>query len=115
MKFLIVDDNLSTRLTIKIALEKMGHIVSGEAESYEDALNKMLNGDYDIVLLDLLMPGGSGVDVLKKIGTKRKKVIAVTALEQDGIDKELIKLGVCYILRKPFSYDELKKAIEGCL
>jgi len=46
---------------------------------------------------------------------KGKKIIAITALEQNSIDKELLKLGVCYILKKPFSYSELEDAIKKCL
>lgn len=115
MRFIIVDDNSSTRLTVKIALEKMNHSIVGEAENYDEAVKVISETDFDILLLDLLIPGGSGVDVLRKVGTRNKKVIAITALEQDGIDKELMRLGVCFILRKPFSFDELKKAIEECV
>jgi DNA-binding response OmpR family regulator len=63
----------------------------------------------------MLIKGGTGLDVLKKIKDKKVKVIAVTALEQDRVDEELKQLGVRYILRKPFSYEELKKVVESDL
>ena len=90
----------------------MGHKVIAEAENFEEAIEKINNSDYDIILLDILIPGGNGIDIIKHFGNINKKIIAITALEQDLIDKELKKLGVKSILRKPFSYDELEKAIK---
>jgi DNA-binding response OmpR family regulator len=112
MNILLIEDNSYTRLTIKVAIEKMGHKVIAEAESFEEAIEKINNSDYDIILLDILIPGGNGIDIIKHFGNINKKIIAITALEQDLIDKELKKLGVKSILRKPFSYDELERAIK---
>lgn len=114
MKVFIVEDNGYTRFTIKAALEKMGHEVVGEAENFNEAMDKLKNSNADIVLLDIILPGLSGLDMLKEMDNKSKyKIIAITALEQDNLDKELIENGVKYILRKPFSYDELEKAIKN--
>lgn len=112
MKVIIIEDNYSTRLTLRMALEKMGHSIVSEAEGYEDGFELIKKGGFDLLLLDLLIPGGNGVDLLKKVDLRGKKVIAVTALEQDKVDRELMELGVSYILRKPFSYEELEKAIK---
>jgi DNA-binding response OmpR family regulator len=112
MNILLIEDNSYTRLTIKVAIEKMGHKVIAEAENFEEAIEKINNSDYDIILLDILIPGGNGIDIIKHFGNINKKIIAITALEQDLIDKELKKLGVKSILRKPFSYDELERAIK---
>jgi len=112
MRILLIEDNSYTRLTIKVAVEKMGHAVVAEADNFEDAIEKINNTDYDIILLDILIPGGNGIDIIKHFGNINKKIIAITAIEQDCVDEELKKLGVSTILRKPFSYDDLDKAIR---
>jgi DNA-binding response OmpR family regulator len=115
MKFAIVEDNPSTRMTVKFAVQKMGYPVVAEAENYEEAIKMIKESDFDVLLLDILIPGGSGMEVIRNSNMKGKKIIAITALEQNSIDKELLKLGVCYILKKPFSYSELEDAIKKCL
>ncbi|MEF3280517.1 MAG: response regulator [Elusimicrobiota bacterium] len=111
MRFFIVEDNSYTALTVRIALEKMGHEVIGNAENSEEAIEKIMKTDFDALLLDLLLPGESGIKVLDNLN-KKVKVIAMTALEQDKIDEELNKRKVDFILRKPFSYEDLEKAVK---
>ena len=114
MRILIVEDNSYARLTLKVAIEKMGHTIVGEACDFGEAIEKVNNIEYDLMLLDILIPGGNGLDVIRHITQTNKKVIAITAVYQDEIDKELMRLGVKGIVRKPFSYDDLKDAIKKC-
>lgn len=114
MKVFIVEDNSLTRFTIKTAVEKLGHAAIGEAENFAEAVSKLRDSQADILLLDIILPDKSGLEVLKefkKINSKTK-VIVVTALEQDSLDEELMKEGAFFILRKPFSVDELEKALN---
>lgn len=114
MKIFIVEDNSLTRFTIKTAVEKLGHAAVGEAENFAEAMSKLKNTEADILLLDVILPDKSGLEVLrefKKINGNTK-VIVVTALEQDSLDEELLREGAASILRKPFSVDELEKAIN---
>lgn len=114
MKVFIVEDNSLTRFTIKTALEKLGSDVVGEAESFAEAMSKLKNTSVDVLLLDIILPDKSGLEVLKEFKkvNSTTKVIVVTALEQDSLDEELMKEGAAHILRKPFSVDELKKALN---
>jgi len=114
MKVFIVEDNSLTRFTIKTAIEKIKHEVVGEAESFGDTMEKLKDVTPDVLLLDIILPDKSGLEVLKsfkKINIK-SKVIIITALEQDMLDDELKKEGADYILRKPFSVDDLERAIN---
>lgn len=114
MKIFIVEDNSLTRFTIKTAVEKLGHTVLGEAESFSEAVSKLKNTNPDALLLDIILPDKSGLEVLKEFKkiNRETKVIIVTALEQDSLDDELMKEGAIFILRKPFSVDELEKALD---
>ncbi|MCX5785027.1 MAG: response regulator [Elusimicrobia bacterium] len=114
MKVLIVDDNGMTRGMIKDLLKEIGHEVLGEAEDGCSAIKAFADLRPDVVLLDLLMPKKSGMEVLENI---RKidpavKVIIVTAVGQDIINKKLLDKGANAILRKPFSYEELKDVLK---
>lgn len=112
MRFFIVEDNYYTATIMKVAVERMGHSIVAQVHDCKEAINKINLYEFDVLLLDILLPDGWGIDILKKIGKKNIKVIAITAVEQEQIDDELKKMNVDVILRKPFSYDELEKAIK---
>ena len=115
MKVLIVDDNADTRSMIRLILEKNGHTVAGEAEDGPSALKAFTELRPEVVFLDVIMPGRSGVAVLEDI---RKidpdaQVIMVTAIDQDEINRRLMLLGVAGIIYKPFRVDDFEKALNA--
>lgn len=114
MNVFIVEDNSLTRFTIKTAIEKIKHNVIGEAGSFSEAIKKLEELKPDILLLDIILPDKSGLEVLKSFRkiNSTTKVIVITALEEDLLDDELKKEGANFILRKPFSVEELEKAIK---
>lgn len=114
MTVFIVEDNGLTRFTIKTAIEKLKHSVVGEAEGFEEAIDKLKTINPDILLLDIILPDKSGLEVLRNFRrlNNKTKVIVITALEQELLDEELKKEGADFILRKPFSVDELEDAIN---
>lgn len=114
MKVLLVEDNALTRYTIKSLLLKLGHEVVGEAEDAQSALAAYRELKPDVVFLDLILPGRSGVEVLGDLRAvdPAVRVVVVTAVEQDEIDKRLSDKGVSAILRKPFSYDDFKALMK---
>jgi len=114
MKVLIVDDNQMTRLMMADFLREMGHNVAGEAGDGDSALKAFAELRPEAVLLDIIMPGRSGVEVLEEL---RKldtavRIIMITAVEQEGVDKRLFELGATAILHKPFSYGEFKETLK---
>ena len=115
MKVLIVDDNAGTRSMIKIIIERTGHQVVGEAGDGDGAIKAFTELRPDVVLLDIIMPGKSGVEVL---GELRKldpaaKVVLVTAIDQDEVNKELFAKGATAIIYKPFGYNDFEKVLKN--
>lgn len=117
MNVLIVDDNADTRSLIRAILEKNGHTVAGEAEDGPGALKAFAELRPDVVLLDIIMPGKSGVEVLEEIRKldPEANVIMVTAVEQDKINRRLLLIGADGIIYKPFSTDNFEKSFVSAI
>ena len=114
MKVLVVDDNVMTRSMIKDLLTEMGHLVVGEAGDGDEAARLFKELRPELVLLDLIMPGRNGLDVLPELraADPAAKIVMVTAVQQDTINKELLEKGASGILHKPFMYDELEALLK---
>ena len=114
MKVLIVDDNVLTRTMIKDVLLEMAHQVAGEAENGDEAIKLYKELSPDLVLLDLIMPGKTGLEVLEELRSINPvaKVVMVTAVQQDEISKQLFEKGATAILHKPFSYGEFEAVLK---
>jgi DNA-binding response OmpR family regulator len=115
MKVLIVDDNVMTRSLIKDLLTEMGHEVTGEAENGDEAVREFTARRPELVLLDLIMPGKNGLQVLEELKAidPAPRVVMVTAVQQDVITKELLGKGAAGVLHKPFMYDELDALLKS--
>lgn len=111
---LIVDDNDSTREMLKISLERAGHEILGEAADGASALKAFAELRPDAVLLDIIMPGISGIAVLEEIRrlSPAAKVIMLTAVDQDAVTADLKRKGAAAVIFKPFSQADLKNAFE---
>ncbi|HBB66958.1 MAG: hypothetical protein A2X28_04915 [Elusimicrobia bacterium GWA2_56_46] len=115
MKILIVDDNELMRYTIRALLTELGHEVAGEAGDGEAALKAYAELKPEVVFLDLIMPGQSGVEILadlRKLDPK-VRVVVITAVDQKELDRKLSHTGVTAIIRKPFSYEEFKAVVRS--
>ena len=110
MKILLIEDNSLTRHAIKALLVKLGHEVVAEAENGGKAVEYFIEFKPDVVFLDLILPGKSGIEVLEDLRNLDPLVhiVVITAVNQNEIDNRLYDKGVHAILRKPFSSDELK-------
>jgi two-component system chemotaxis response regulator CheY len=117
MKVLIVDDSADIRSLIRVILESKGHTVAGEAEDGPGALKAFAELRPDMVLLDIIMPGMSGVEVLEEIRKldPEARVIMVTAVEQDRVNRRLLLLGASGIIYKPFAPGDFEKAFLTAL
>jgi len=114
MKVIIVDDNDMTRELMNALLVQMGHEVLGEADNGNNAAGLFKELRPDLVLLDLIMPGKTGLEVLKEIRgiDPAARVIMVTAVQQDKITQDLLDKGAIAVLNKPFSYGEFEKVMK---
>jgi two-component system response regulator PilR (NtrC family) len=113
---LIVDDERSMRDFLRIALVRAGHKVT-VAESPAAAKQEYDKRDFDIVITDLKMPTGSGLDVLDgvKANHPQTQVIVVTAFATPETAISAMKRGAYDYLTKPFKVDEIGVVVERAL
>ena len=117
MDLLIVDDEASLRDFLSIVFEEEGWRVT-PAESLSDARAALSRTEPDVVLCDLMMPDGSGLDLLREIksGGLSSPVIMITAHTSTRSAIDALKAGAYDYIAKPFDVDELKivvrKAVE---
>jgi len=111
---LIVDDNEMTRALLRTILKSDGHIVIGEASSSKSGLDQTLKLRPDVVFLDILMPDGSGVDLLKEIkqALPRTVVLMVTAKRDVETVKECLGSGATGFILKPFNAGIVLKTLK---
>lgn len=116
-RVLVIDDELVIGLSCRRCLEPEGHRVDC-IEDPRKGLETALTGDYDVILLDLMMPGLHGMDVLRQIKAAgvAAEVIIITGHSTVESAVEAMKHGAADYLSKPFTPDELrvvfKKATE---
>lgn len=117
-RILAVDDNRLNRLTLERALQQEGHDVC-LAESGEQALELLEHDAFDVVLLDILMPGMDGYAVLKRIkadpATRDIPVIVISALDDIDSAVRCIEMGAEDYLPKPFNAVLLRARLNACL
>lgn len=113
-KCLIVEDNVFSRYTIKTLLEKMGHQVVAEAGDATDALTCVERHRPEIILLDLILPGKSGIEIIDdiRIINPSTKIVVITAIDQGEIDRKLAEKNCSAVIKKPFTSDEFKETME---
>jgi len=112
-KVLIVDDDAELRSTLSEILKGAGYHID-EASSGKEAIEKMASKDFDIALLDLMMPKMNGIETLtelKKI-TPKTKVIMITAFATVENAVDAIKKGASDYISKPFRIEELLTTIR---
>jgi two-component system alkaline phosphatase synthesis response regulator PhoP len=117
-RILVIEDELHIQELIKYNLEKNNFAVTLAGNGIE-GLNQAMKGDYDLVLLDLMLPGLDGLEICKRMkGDKRTRktpIIMLTAKSEE-FDKVLgLELGADDYITKPFSVKELVARIRTAL
>jgi CheY-like chemotaxis protein len=110
---LVIDDDAGIRGLLATLTRQAGCIVDTAANGFE-ALQKMRTHDYDLMLLDLMLPMMSGYDVVEQMKKmeSRPAVIVVTAIHDDDAMERLDGRVVSSILRKPFDVDTATDVIQ---
>ncbi|MGD6738466.1 response regulator transcription factor [Photobacterium leiognathi] len=108
MKILIIEDSSALRRSLAVGFNNLG-FTTDEAENGDEGLSLALNNDYDIIILDLMLPGVDGMTILNKLrqtGIETRIIIlSAKTHSQDRIDGLL--QGADDYVTKPFSFDEL--------
>lgn len=115
---LVVDDDAFNREILTRHLERQGHTVYQASDGVE-ALNALDHGSYDLVLLDIMMPGMNGYQFLERLrsasGYRDIHVIVISALEESGSVARCLRLGAEDYLPREFDPLVLRARIESCL
>lgn len=115
-KVLVVDDSTLARRTVRQLLEQMGHVVE-EASDGTQALERFFINRPDLVILDMVMTGMYGLEVLAKIREMNPdaRVIVATADIQKTTHEQARAAGAKLVLNKPVNRDALNQAVTSVL
>ncbi len=115
-RLLVVDDEESLAEFLRLLFEKEGYDVH-TAISVEEARAQLIERTFDLVLCDILMPDGNGLDLLKEIKEQNPHiaVIMMTAYASNKSAIEAMKLGAYNYISKPFNVEELIVVAAGAL
>ncbi|HIZ01949.1 MAG TPA: response regulator transcription factor [Candidatus Bacteroides merdipullorum] len=116
MKILIVEDERDLRETIRASLQKEKFVVE-TASDYFSALDKINDYDYDCILLDIMLPGGSGLDLLRELKHLRRNDSVIIISAKDSLDDKVdgLDLGADDYLTKPFHLAELNARVKSLI
>ena len=116
MKILIIEDEKGMRETLETFFVQQKFVVE-TAHDFDSGLSKLSVYDYDCILLDIMLPGGSGLDLLTEMKrlNKRESVIIISA--RDAIDDKVLglELGADDYLPKPFHLAELNARVKSLI
>lgn len=116
MKVLIIEDEAELRHVIGESLLRENFVVE-YARDFNAALEKSTSYDYDCILLDIGLPGGSGLDILRTLKKENKMSNVIIISAKDSLDDKLegLDLGADDYLPKPFHVAELNARIRSVL
>ena len=116
-KILVADDEASIRLLVRSTLEDEDRCEIHEASDGRETLAHLRAHAPDVLILDLMMPRVSGIDVLEELNKqplpRRPRIIVLSAKVNE--EKHALKLGADLFLRKPFSPLQLMEIVEKVL
>jgi DNA-binding NtrC family response regulator len=113
---LVVDDEPIVRESIRDWLVNAGYQVA-TAESGEEALEMVEKQDFSIIIVDVRLPGKTGITVLKEVKALKPQIksIVITAYSSTELAAEAMKLGAVDYLIKPIAPDELERLVQETL
>lgn len=116
MKFLLVEDNYDLASAICARVRSDGHVID-HADKISDAMEFSQVGEYDLILLDVMLPDGDGRDFLRyhRANNRTTPVIVLTARSQVSDRISLLDLGADDYVTKPFDHAELEARCRAVL
>ncbi len=116
MKLLIIEDDNSLREIMQRALQGEGYVVE-TAATYFDACDKIAAYSYDCIMLDIMLPDGNGLQLLRHIKESKKEERIIIISARDSLDDKItgLDLGADDYLAKPFYMAELSARIKSVM
>lgn len=112
---LVCEDDDAIREMVRTVLERDGFSVEGVCDG-ETAISRIRDGGFDLIVLDLMIPGVNGFDVLEFLQAREpsrlKRVLITTAVPMSMAAR--IPSGICHVLPKPFDIDTLVAMAREC-
>lgn len=115
-RILVVDDEKNIRLMLSQALTA-DHTHVETAINGEEALDKLGKESYDLVLLDLRLPGMDGIEVLRQIHARNAKLPVILLTAHGTVESAVtaMRSGAVNFVQKPFSPREIREAVNSAL
>lgn len=117
-RILLAEDEDVLRMLVLDTLEDEGYTID-EATDGDEAYQKIMSQHYDLVLLDYMMPGMTGIEVIEKVrrhpDKQNLKIMMLTAKSQQSDRERAEEIGANYFFSKPFSPLELMDVVGGIL
>jgi two-component system copper resistance phosphate regulon response regulator CusR len=116
MRVLVIEDEKKTASFIRKGLQEAGYVVES-AESASGGLTMSANSEFDLIVLDVMLPDGNGMDVARQLRNEGFKgfVLMLTALDSTRDKVRGLDSGADDYLSKPFEFDELLARIRALL
>jgi DNA-binding response OmpR family regulator len=112
-RLLFVDDDTALNQLLDKILTEQGYQVDVVTDGQE-ALQQMLLEHYDVMILDNYLPRMNGIDVLRTVKKQKPQsnIIMITAVNENELAKESMRLGASAVLAKPFDFDQLLNCVR---
>ncbi len=116
VKLLVVEDSARLRKSLRTGLGKLGYAVDFAPDG-ESGRRFALGGDYDVIVLDLMLPRVCGLDILREVRRRARQTEVIILSARDQVEDRIrgLELGADDYLVKPFSFDELHARIQALL
>lgn len=111
-RILIVDDESAIR---ELCREALGGYELEEAQTFWQAASKLAQSDYDVLVSDITLPEGSGLDLAQKLRTPEGEVIFISGTATDATLAYAERLGIFAFIPKPFSASQLTESVQKAL
>lgn len=116
MKILVVEDEPEMKELITQFLQDEGYVVE-TADTFNSGMDKIVDYDFDCILLDIMLPGGSGLEILRHLKSMNKADSVIIISAKDSLDDKVmgLDLGADDYLTKPFHIAELNARIKSVI
>lgn len=116
MKLLVIEDEKQLQDSLKAILEKEMYVVD-VASDFHAAMQKLFAFEYDCIILDIMLPFGSGLEILKVLKEKEKSGNVIIISAKDSLEDKIngLELGADDYLTKPFHNAELNARVKAVL